>query len=142
MPQLPVGGLLLRTAKQRCKPFADSLGHERKLGDLPNAQSLANTRGRLVDDNPAEPRQETGAPFEVAGMQDRAQMSILQCIFGVGMVAENAESQPIEPAMMTLHEDSIEVPVAGYHALDHGGVGHFPIDMRNVGVRRCCHFTP
>jgi len=141
MPQLAVGGLLFRIAKQRCKHLADSLRHERKLGDLPNTLSLAKPCGGLVHDNPAEPRQETGASLEIAGMQDGAQMSILQRIFGVGMVSQNGESQPVEPALMALHEDSIEIPVAGSHALDHGGVGHFPIDMRNVSVRRSCHFT-
>jgi hypothetical protein len=78
--------------------------------------ALAPARDRLVDDDARQPGRELRVAAKAADRAVREQVSFLDCILGLGVVAENRARRAVEPLVVPPHHQLQRIAVAARDA--------------------------
>ena len=116
----------------------DDLGFERALrqrGHLDAGPLAPQPAQRLVHRDPRQPGREAGIAAKAFQMREGADVSLLHDVLGLAVVAQDAAGEPVEPAVVRLHDGANRGLVAGQRPADQVGVaGSGGRDMWCLGL--------
>ena len=121
----------------------DDFGFERALRQgvqFHGGPTAAQPAERLVHGDPRQPGRETGIAAETFQVREGADVGFLHHILGLGIIAQDAAGQPVEPAVVRLHDGANRRLVAGERPPNQFGIAGFDgRDLRYLGLAHDVH---
>ena len=77
---------------------------------------------RLVHGDPRQPGREAGVAAKLLQMREGADIGFLHDVLGLAVVAQDAAGEPVQPAIVRLHDRANRRLVAGKRAADQFGI--------------------